>query len=69
MRSAAAAPSAKPLLSENTEDATEQQRQDSTPKKIRRSRRGPSDGVIFSNDDQEVGGQLQFIRSRVTMAV
>ena len=54
VRSAAAAPSAKPLLSENTEDATEQ-RQDSTPKKMRRSRRGPSDGgVIFSNDNQEV---------------
>ena len=56
VRSAAAVPSEKPLLSEEAKMASAtEQRQDCTPKKIRRSRRGPSDGVIFSNDDQEVG--------------
>ena len=54
VRSAVAAPSEKPLLSEEANaTATEQQRLDSTPKKIRRSRRGPSNGgVIFSNDQE-----------------
>ena len=54
---AAAAASEKPLLSEVAEDANTSQMQhsqDHTPKRSKRSRRRPSNGVIFSNDNQEV---------------